>query len=54
VRRVGTRNTTTAGGPISEEELQLTCGAGGWLETWLEDENGNPIPGTYEYYCIDW
>ncbi len=51
--RVGTRNTTTAGGPISQEELELTCGAGGWLETWLEDGDGNPIPGTYEYYCLD-
>jgi hypothetical protein len=54
VRRVGTQNTTTAGSPISREELELTCGAGGWLETWLEDENGTPIPGTYEYDCIDW
>ena len=52
-RRVGTRNTTTAGDPISEDEMELTCGAGGWLETWLEDANGNPIPGTYEYYCLD-
>jgi len=44
---------TTTGGPISEEELDLTCGAGGWLETWLEDANGNPIPGTYEYFCLE-
>ena len=53
VRRVGTRNTTTSGDPISTEELELTCGEGGWLETWLEDGDGNPIPGTYEYYCLD-
>lgn len=52
-RRVGTRNTTTTGGPISEEELELTCGAGGWVETWLEDSDGNVIPGTYEYFCMD-
>ncbi|MDG4648931.1 hypothetical protein P6F26_10790 [Roseibacterium sp. SDUM158017] len=52
-RRVGTRNTTTAGGPITDEELELTCGDGGWIETWLEDANGNVIPGTYEYYCMD-
>ncbi|MBF9052232.1 hypothetical protein GTA62_07545 [Roseobacter sp. HKCCD9010] len=53
IRRVGRRNTTTSGDPISTEELELTCGAGGWLETWLEDGDGNPIPGTYEYYCLD-
>ncbi len=53
VRRVGTRNTHTSGDPISTEELELTCGEGGWLETWLEDADGNPIPGTYEYYCLD-
>jgi hypothetical protein len=51
-RRVGTYNTT-AGGPISEEELELTCGDAGWIETWLEDANGNPIEGTYEYACLD-
>jgi len=43
----------TQGPPLSDEELDLTCGAGGWLGTWLEDANGNPIDGTYEYYCLD-
>lgn len=43
----------TQGPPMSDEELDLTCGAGGWMGTWLEDEYGNPIAGTYEYWCLE-
>lgn len=43
----------TQGPQLSDEELDLTCGDLDWMGTWLEDEHGNPIPGTYEYWCVE-
>jgi hypothetical protein len=33
-------------------ETDLICG-GEWFITWDEDANGNPIIGTYQFYCGD-
>lgn len=34
----------------SSDELDLVCG-NDWILSWLEDENGNVIPGSTELYC---
>ena len=35
-----------------DRETDLTCG-GEWFITWDEDENGDPIIGTYAFHCGD-
>lgn len=35
-----------------DRETDLTCG-GSWFITWDEDENGDPIIGTYNFHCGD-
>lgn len=32
--------------------LDLLCGED-WFVSWVEDEDGNPVPGTHEIYCGD-
>lgn len=32
-------------------ELRLTCGDA-WLTIYEEDENGQPVPGSYDYECL--
>ena len=51
--RLSQQSPETTTGPITHDELDLICGGMEWLETWLEDANGNPIDGTYEYYCVE-
>jgi len=36
---------------LSDVELRLTCSEG-WLTIHEEDENGQPVPGSYEYECL--
>ena len=40
------------GGPVTELELDLTCGDDAWIVIWEEDADGNPIPGTHDYDCV--
>ena len=35
---------------LTQDELDLICGPD-WIVTWLEDEDGNMIPGSAELYC---
>ena len=35
-----------------DRETDLTCG-GEWFITWDEDQNGDPIIGTYKFHCGD-
>ena len=36
---------------LSDVELRLTCSEG-WLTIHEEDENGQAVPGSYEYECL--
>jgi len=45
--------TGTAGPQIPNNELELICGGPGtWMSSWIEDDNGDPIPGTFDYECL--
>ncbi len=39
------------GNELLPAELRLTCGDA-WLTIYEEDENGQPVPGSYDYECL--
>lgn len=51
-RQGGTSAGDLAGGrqPSAIVLLDMICGDS-WFVTWLEDEDGNPVPGSHEVHC---
>jgi hypothetical protein len=40
------------GGDVSEDDLNAAC-PHGWIVTYDEDSNGDPVPGSQQYSCLD-
>jgi hypothetical protein len=35
------------------DTLDEGCGEGNWIASWVEDENGDLVPGTFDYECVE-